>query len=110
MRLTLLCALLSAVVLGCQPQATTPTSTPPASAPPAPTGLRFTPPTQEVTNGVYVIFSTRPSAAVLTALVDAGAKIKNTNGTVFVFDAVNSDARRNAVTSALLNGAELKGH
>lgn len=76
------------------------------SQPPPPS--RYTAPTSEVTNGVCVVFSAAPATAVSAALVDAGATI-NSSGTVFAFDAINTDARRQAVTSALLSGAELKG-
>ncbi len=91
-----LCALLGAVLLGCQP-------------PPAPsTPERYAPPTHEVTNGVCIVFDAVPAPDLVHQLTGAGAII-STNGTSFVFDAVNTDARRQAVRAALLSGATLKG-
>ena len=101
MRFTFLCALLSAVVMGCQ-QPSLPEPLP------EPTPLRYAPPSHEVTNGVCVVFSIVPIPVLVQQLVDAGGTA-NSNAMIFVFDAVNSDARRQAVTAALLNGAELRG-
>ena len=98
MRLLLcLCVLLGAIVLGCHPQPV-PTPNPPA----------YTLPTREITNGVCIVFETIPAPPLVDQLTSAGAII-NTNGTIFVFDTVNTEPRRLAVRAALLNGASLKG-
>jgi len=95
MRLLLcFCALLGAIALGCQPQP------PPAS--------HYTFPAHSVTNGVCIVFATVPSSALVGQLSSAGAVISS-SGLVFVFDIVNTAERRQAVQSALLSGAELKG-
>jgi hypothetical protein len=49
-----------------------------------------------------------PSPNLVSQLTGAGATI-SASGTVFLFDAVNTDLRRLAVQAALLNGASLKG-
>ena len=92
-----LCVLVGAVLLGCQPQPN-PTPTPPPYALPS----------HEVTNGVCIVFETMPATDLVSQLTSAGAVINN-NGTIFLFDTVNTEPRRLAVRAALLNGATLKG-
>lgn len=91
MRLPIL-ILLVALATGCQQ--------------PAPV-FKYHLPTQEVTNGVRVVFNAVPLESTVTALLSAGA-VKE-DGMVWRFDIVDSPERRQAITSALLDGARLEG-
>ena len=58
----------------------------------------------QITAGVTITFKGDVPAAVEQQLVDAGA-VKLKGGRSFQFGAVDTDARRNAVTAALVAGA-----
>jgi len=72
-----------------------------------PTPSKYHLPTHEVTNGVHVVFHAVPLESTVTALLSAGA-VKQ-DGMVWRFDIVDSPEKRQAITSALMDGAQLEG-
>lgn len=67
-------------------------------------------PEHEITNGVVVVFDSVPSQALTQRLFEAGAQsTMNSEIRVFIFDSINTEAKRLAVNAALLAGATLKG-
>lgn len=79
------------------------------TSPNSPSGKNgYTLMTGEITNGVAIVFESVPSDALVQRLTAVGAEVSDPP-TAFVLRVVDTDAKREALTAALIAGAHLKG-